>query len=158
MTGLQKLLNAAAALCGLYALVEGVAALSPALLLAAGLVVAGGMRLSPALAAALPVVMRPQLDLLISLFAAGAVLAALQDGMAGAVWAIAIAAWLHGWLAVEKTMADDADATGFNWVVSLGVPLFFGFWLLFFWEALTVGLGIPTVLLPPRRLRSTRRR
>ena len=149
MTGLQKLLNAAAALCGLYALVDGFAALSPALLLAAGLVVVCGMRLSPALAAALPVVMRPQLDLVISLIAAGAVLAALQDGMAGAVWAIAIAAWLHGWLAVEKTMADDADATGFIWVVSLGVPLFFGFWLLFFWEALTVGLGIPTVLLPP---------
>ena len=149
MTGLQKLLNAAAALCGLYALVDGFAALSPALLLAACLVVMVAMRLSPALAAALPVVMRPQLDLFISLVAAGAALAALQDGMAGAVWAIAIAAWLHGWLAVEKTMADNADATGFNWVVSLGVPLFFGFWLLFFWEALTVGLGIPTVLLPP---------
>ena len=149
MTGLQKLLNAAAAMCGLYALVDGFTALSPALLLAAGLVVVCGMRLSPALAAALPVVMRPQLDLVISLIAAGAVLAALQDGMARAVWVIAIAAWLHGWLAVEKTMADDADATGFNWVVSLGVPLFFGFWLLFFWEALTIGLGIPTVLLPP---------
>ena len=149
MTGLQKLLNAAAALCGLYALVDGFTALSPALLLAAGLVVVCGMRLSPALAAALPVVMRPQLDLVISLIAAGAVLAALQDGMARAVWVIAIAAWLHGWLAVEKTMADDAVATGFNWVVSLGVPLFFGFWLLFFWEALTIGLGIPTVLLPP---------
>ncbi len=149
MTGLQKLLNAAAALCGFYALVDGFTTLSPALLLAAGLVVVCGMRLSPALAAALPVVIRPQLDLVISLIAACAVLAALQDGMVGAVWGIAIAAWLHGWLAVEKTMADDADATGFNWVVSLGVPLFFGFWLLFFWEALTIGLGIPTVLLPP---------
>ncbi len=148
MTGMQKLLNAAAALCGLYAVVDGFTALSPALLLTAGLVVVCGTRLSPALAAALPVVMRPQLDLVISLIAAGAVLAALQDGMAGAVWAIAIAAWLHGWLAVEKTMADDADASDFNWVVSLGVPLFFGFWLLFFWEALTIGLGIPTVLLP----------
>ena len=86
MTGLQKLLNAAAALCGLYALVDGFTALSPALLFAAGLVFVCGMRLSPALAAALPVVMRPQLDLVISLIAAGAVLAALEDGMAGAVW------------------------------------------------------------------------
>ena len=153
MTNLQKLLNAAATLCGFYALVTGIGALSPALLVAAGLVIAGGLRLSPVLAGAWPgawsIVMRSQFDLLISFVAAGAVLAALHDGMAGAVWAIAIAAWLHGWLAVEKTIADDARSMGHNWVVSLGVPLFFGFWLLFFWEALTIGLGIPTVLLPP---------
>ncbi len=149
MTGLQKLLNFAALLCGAYALIDGLNVLSPALLVSAGLVVLCGLRLSTAMAAFYPIVMGPRIDLLISLVAAGAVLTALQDGIAGSVWAIAIAAWLHGWLAVEKTMADDVDATVFNWVVSLGVPLFFGFWLLFFWEALTIGLGIPTVLLPP---------
>ena len=94
MTDLQKLLNAAAALCGFYALVTGIGALSPALLVAAGLVIAGGLRLSPVLAGSWPgawsIVMRSQFDLFISFVAAGAVLAALHDGMAGAVWAIAL--------------------------------------------------------------------
>ena len=153
MTSLQRLLNIVAALCGLYALLSNISALSPAQLLAAVLVITAGLRVSPVLASAWPiawtVLMRCQFDLLISFVCAGAVLMGLHDGMVGAVWAIAIAAWLHGWLAVEKIMESDTNSKGLNWVVSLGVPLFFGFWLLFFWEALTIGLGIPTVLLPP---------
>lgn len=149
MTPLQKLLSGLTMLCGVYALIGGVGVISLFSVLAAVLLVVGGLRLSSVLAASLPILMRPQIDLLISAIAVLAVWAELRDGMPGAAWALAVAAWLYGWLAVEKTMTRAGDARGFSFVVSLGVPLFFGFWLLFFWEVLTVGFGVPTVLLPP---------
>lgn len=33
--------------------------------------------------------------------------------------------------------------------VALLVPLFFGMWLLYLWEIITIGFGVPRVLLPP---------
>lgn len=153
MTSFQRFLGIVAGLCGIYALVSNVGAedMSPPLILAAGLVAVGGARLLSAFAASSALLMRPRIDLLISAVAVVAVWTDLQKGISGSAWALAIAAWLHGWLAVEKTInSASADSTGTSgWMVSIGIPLFFGFWLLFFWQILTVGLEIPTVLLPP---------
>lgn len=149
MTFLQKLLNGTAMLCGIFALIDGIGLLAPSMLLAASLVLAGGLRMLPIFNSLFPSFTRSQIDLLISLFTALVVLMELSNGLPKSAWALAVAGWLYGWLAVEKTIIHSNDKRGFNWLLSLGIPLFFGFWILFFWEVFTVGLGIPTVLLPP---------
>ena len=158
MTGLQKCLTFAACLCGAYAMVGGVMAgdnFPLFMLLTACLVSAGGVRLASRIVALWPLMLLPIIDFLISAITVFAVWFALQQGMSGPAWALAIAAWLHGWLAVEKTVSarnystNTGIKTGASWMMSLGIPLFFGFWLLFFWQILTVGLEIPSVLLPP---------
>ena len=47
MTFLQKLLNGTAMLCGIFALIDGIGLLAPSMLLAASLVLAGGLRMLP---------------------------------------------------------------------------------------------------------------
>jgi len=146
MSSTQKLLTLLAALFGLLAFGSGLGNSSGGsnlVLLAAALSSVSGARLF------LPWLRMGQIDLALSLFGALASALAFQDGMGWAVWGCVIAAWLHGWLAVERTIAARGAQKGFSWVIGLGIPVFFGFWLLLFWEALTVGLGVPSVLLPP---------
>ena len=47
MTFLQKLLNGMAVLCGLFAFINGIGVLALSMLLAASLVLAGGLRMLP---------------------------------------------------------------------------------------------------------------
>jgi len=88
-------------------------------------------------------------DLIASLAGMVMILSILDGDMPTASWPLLIACWLFGWLAVEKTMAARNLPTGLSAAVSLAVPVFFGAWIIFVWEALTIGLKIPTVLLPP---------
>ena len=88
-----------------------------------------------------------KLDLCISLLAAFFIVKEISSGFGQTLWFLSICAWLHSWLAVEKLMRKENKI--FPLVYSFGIPILFGFWLLFFWEVITVGLKIPTVILPP---------
>ena len=90
-----------------------------------------------------------RVDLVASLGGMALLMSHLDGDMPAASWPLLIACWLFGWLAVEKTMAARHLPKALSSVVSLAVPVFFGAWIIFAWEVLTVGLQIPTVLLPP---------
>ncbi|MEL0196422.1 MAG: ABC transporter permease [Rhodobiaceae bacterium] len=90
-----------------------------------------------------------RVDLVASLGGMALLLSRLDGDMAAASWPLLIACWLFGWLAVEKAMAARHLPKALSSVISLAVPVFFGAWIIFAWEVLTVGLQIPTVLLPP---------
>ncbi len=72
-----------------------------------------------------------------------------DDWRAGApFWLYAVAAWLFAWATVNR--ASVFGATG--WLKSafgIAIPALFGVTVLFLWEAITRGAGIPFVLLPP---------
>jgi NitT/TauT family transport system permease protein len=65
------------------------------------------------------------------------------------LWALVIACWLVGWLVVASLAAvrpmDRLDLV----VMKVVVPFLFGAWLLFLWEVVVRGMGVPPVLLPP---------
>lgn len=144
MTGVQKILSLLASLCGLYAVVTSFgSAVTPLIQFTALLFLLAAARLF------MRRLQAAQIDLGLSFLGVVAVIPALEAGMGGTVWACIIAAWLQGWLAVEKTIARQTHRPKFGWFMAIAIPVFFGFWLLFFWEALTVGLNVPTVLLPP---------
>ena len=88
-------------------------------------------------------------DLAASLAGMVLLLAILDGDMPKASWPFLIACWLSGWLAVEKSLAARGLSQTVSSAVSLAVPVFFGAWIIFVWEVLTIGLEIPTVLLPP---------
>ena len=88
-----------------------------------------------------------QLDIGVSLLAALFIIREISSDFGQTLWLLSICAWLHSWLAVEKLMKGDNK--NFPLLYSFGIPVLFGFWLLFFWEIITVGLEIPTVILPP---------
>ncbi len=64
-------------------------------------------------------------------------------------WIAVIAAWLLAWWLVERLSAMRIRASVPRRLVGLAIPLIFGATLLFLWEAVTTGLQVPTVLLPP---------
>ena len=88
-----------------------------------------------------------KLDLIVSLVTALLIIRELSDTFGPTLWLLSICAWLLSWLAVEKLMKEESKSYPF--IYSFGIPVLFGFWLLFFWEIVTVGLDIPTVILPP---------
>lgn len=78
------------------------------------------------------------------------VFANLADGQMGrAGWSLTIIVWIAAWLLVHNLATLKPKSTLANTIVSLIIPLIFGLTLLFLWEVITRGLGIPTVLLPP---------
>ena len=97
-------------------------------------------------AGALP---QARLDLAASLGGMLLILSMLDGDMPAASWPLLIACWLVGWLAVEKSLAARDMSPAMASLVSLAVPVFFGAWIIFVWEVLTIGLQVPTVLLPP---------
>ena len=97
-------------------------------------------------AGALP---QARLDLAASLGGMLLILSILDGDMPAASWPLLIACWLVGWLAVEKSLAARDMSPAMASLVSLAVPVFFGAWIIFVWEVLTIGLQVPTVLLPP---------
>ncbi len=72
-----------------------------------------------------------------------------SEGMAWPGWIGMIAVWFLAWLAVSKLSNIKFRFTPLRLSVNLFIPLVFGLTLLFLWEVLTRGLGVPTVLLPP---------
>ena len=90
-----------------------------------------------------------RIDLAASIGGMLLLLSVLDRDMPTASWPFLIACWLLGWLAVEKSLAARGLSQAVSMAVSLAVPVFFGAWIIFVWEVLTIGLEIPTVLLPP---------
>jgi NitT/TauT family transport system permease protein len=64
-------------------------------------------------------------------------------------WGLVLAVWLLAWLLVTRLSLIRATTRLGGMVLRVLVPALFGIWLLFLWEALTRGLGVPPVLLPP---------
>ena len=154
MTGFQRAIATLGGLAAAAALI--IAILDPGgadmMLATGGLVLAAvGMRHHFGLNSGLNFGLMPQarIDLLASLGGMALLLSILDGDMPAASWALLVACWLFGWLAVEKAMAARHLSKALASVVSLAVPVFFGAWIIFVWEMMTIGLQIPTVLLPP---------
>jgi len=64
-------------------------------------------------------------------------------------WVTVILTWILAWVLVERLSAQKTGDDLAGRLVSLLIPLIFGATLLFLWEALTTGLNVPPVLLPP---------
>jgi len=146
MTGFQRIIASLAGAAGLAAMVLAISDLGMAGmgLILGGIVLAGvGLRHHTG---AMP---HARLDLVASLGGMLLLLSMLDGDMPAASWPFLIACWLVGWLAVEKSLAARDMSQTMSSIVSLAVPVFFGAWIIFVWEVLTVGLNVPTVLLPP---------
>jgi len=63
-------------------------------------------------------------------------------------WALIIALWALAWRGIDGLAGFRSLNGKAQLVANLAVPLFFGVWLLFLWQVLTVGFGVPQVLLP----------
>ncbi len=82
--------------------------------------------------------------------AAAFVFSRLADGnMATSGWLLTIMVWLMAWFLVHNLAAMKFASRFTSIAISLVIPLIFGLTLLFLWEVITRGLGIPSVLLPP---------
>ena len=146
MTGFQRSIATIGGLAALVAafLALGDAGQGGAVLIAASLALAAvGLRHH------FGFVPQARFDLAASLAGMVLLLAILDGDMPKASWPFLIACWLSGWLAVEKSLAARGLSQAVSSAVSLAVPVFFGAWIIFVWEVLTIGLEIPTVLLPP---------
>jgi NitT/TauT family transport system permease protein len=64
-------------------------------------------------------------------------------------WALVIASWMLSWELVSRLALVRSHSRGGALLMKILVPLLFGIWLLFLWEVLVRGLGVPFVLLPP---------
>ena len=151
MTGFQRTIANLGGAAGLAAAVLAITDLGEAglVMALAGLVLAAvGLRhhAKRDYAGALP---QARLDLAASLGGMLLILSMLDGDMPAASWPLLIACWLVGWLAVEKSLAARDMSPAMASLVSLAVPVFFGAWIIFVWEVLTIGLQVPTVLLPP---------
>ncbi|HUC69293.1 MAG TPA: ABC transporter permease [Stellaceae bacterium] len=95
----------------------------------------GGAALAAAAAAFLGAVA------LFLLLAAGA-----RGAGATGLWLALLALAAIVWRALERGASWSAAAG--SRVIGLAVPMFFGAWILYLWQLLTVGFGVPEVLLP----------
>ena len=64
--------------------------------------------------------------------------------------------WLAAWLAIDALAAVSLLDRRAQRLIELAVPLAFGAFLLFLWEVVTVGFGVPMVLMPSPSAISTR--
>jgi NitT/TauT family transport system permease protein len=75
-----------------------------------------------------------------------------RPGIAGSAgsgfWLQVAALWIAAWLAVDALAAVRLVDKSRQRLLDLAVPLAFGAFLLFLWEVVTVGFGVPAVLMP----------
>jgi NitT/TauT family transport system permease protein len=64
-------------------------------------------------------------------------------------WALVLLSWLFAWQLVSRLAVARAPKASSNFLLGIAVPLIFGLGILFLWEVLVRGLGVPFVLLPP---------
>jgi NitT/TauT family transport system permease protein len=64
-------------------------------------------------------------------------------------WALLLTAWLLAWLMVTRLSFLRPRNPTLAALMRLAVPLLFGAWLLFLWEAVVRGAGVERVILPP---------
>jgi len=67
----------------------------------------------------------------------------------GAIWIFILSLGFLAWRGMELLSAIQTTSRAAKMLLDLGIPTIFGAWLFFLWEALTVGLDVPRVLLPP---------
>ena len=71
-------------------------------------------------------------------------------GQAGpGLWLLVLALWAAAWRGINGIAAYRSLDRQRQRAVDLSVPIAFGLWLVFLWEVVTVGFGVPQVLLPP---------
>ncbi len=63
-------------------------------------------------------------------------------------WALVAAIWLSAWLLASRLSAWQGLGRTAAGLVNMAIPLVFGLTLLALWELITVGAGVPQVLLP----------
>lgn len=80
---------------------------------------------------------------------AGASTVAARIGAAPGFWALALLAWLLAWQLVSRLAMRQGGHRGQSLLLRIVVPFLFGVWILFLWEVLVRGLGVPFVILPP---------
>ena len=84
---------------------------------------------------------------------AGAALYLLYGaGIAGGArlgfWLFVLALWAAAWRGIDEIAAVRSLDRRVQRSIDLAVPFAFGCWIVFLWEAATVGFGVPQVLLP----------
>lgn len=73
----------------------------------------------------------------------------LVEGNAGwGYWALVAASWLLAWRLVTILSAARTTSRILSAILKVLVPFLFGAWLLFLWEVIVRGAGVPPVLLP----------
>ena len=87
-------------------------------------------------------------DFLLSIIGMTILMIHVYDSPPNGFWPLLISIWLYGWLAVEKITHEKNIAPIFRKLFFIAVPIFFGVWILFAWEVITIGLNIPMVILP----------
>ena len=146
MTGFQRSIASLGGAAGLAAIVLAIGDLGEAGL---GMVLGGIILAVIGLRHHAGIMPQARLDLAASIGGMLLLLSMLDGDMPAASWPLLIACWLVGWLAVEKSLAARDMPQTLSSLVSLAVPVFFGAWIIFVWEVMTIGLQVPTVLLPP---------
>ncbi len=75
-----------------------------------------------------------------------------QEPVAGhagfGLWLFVLALWAAAWRAIDLIAEFKTLNRRIQRLADLAVPILFGLWLVFLWEMMTVGFGIPQVLLP----------
>jgi NitT/TauT family transport system permease protein len=73
-----------------------------------------------------------------------------SEGTASVAFFLVLAAnWLLAWRCVSLLSALHVRSKAADSLLRIVVPAIFGAWILILWEAVTRGLGIPFILLPP---------
>ncbi|WP_189503277.1 ABC transporter permease [Tianweitania populi] len=73
-----------------------------------------------------------------------------ENGLARPGFYVVLAAcWLLAWRCVEILSGLQPRSRAGRIILALIIPAIFGAWILIIWEAVTRGLGIPFILLPP---------
>ena len=92
------------------------------------------------------------LPLIAALLVGATLVGALGAGLDGKAtwgfWAAVIAVWLTAWRVVTALIAAGREGRLARTLVNIGVPLVFGATLLFLWEVIVRGTGVPSVILP----------
>ena len=65
------------------------------------------------------------------------------------IWILIFALGFLAWRGMELLSAINSRKKVPRLLLNLTIPILFGAWLFFLWEALTVGFSVPQVLLPP---------
>lgn len=70
-------------------------------------------------------------------------------GRAGlSFWCFVAAIWALAWRAIDAIARRRHQARGAQRAIDILVPAAFGLWILFLWEMMVAGFGVPQVLLP----------
>lgn len=76
-----------------------------------------------------------------------------RPGIAGeagwSFWLKVLGIWLAAWMATEQMAAYTPQTATGRSLFSIAIPVIFGTFLFLIWEWVTVGLGVPLILLPP---------